>query len=302
MDVKILIGDGPTNDAFVVCPVDDRYGAATYKIWCGIRYAYFSQYDLVIKVDDDLPVKNFHFIYDWIIENYDVNLYAGLSCERRKEEVAWDSNIRYAKRVANESYPVILSKMKVCNPIGGSFYMLGKNSMKSIALNENFLLHRREDNGISCLLSDVTRICPHDFGISLNIRDSWIYETSGGIIQQQQADDVYERFYKTLPNLTVPHGSLLKAIILTHEQLHIQEFDVSDHNIFLGYNPKFLNNSRLLPHGYIQFPVADHNYEWKLFDVMRYATVNGFEYLYLNNTQRLYSKDAMKSHIKKLCS
>lgn len=32
VDVKILIGDGPTNDAFVVCPVDDRYGAATYKI------------------------------------------------------------------------------------------------------------------------------------------------------------------------------------------------------------------------------------------------------------------------------
>ncbi len=173
VDLKIIVGLGdiPETDFskyIIQFPVDDRYGALTYKIHGSLQYADLHKYDIVIRVTDDIKIINYNTFIEIIKSIYNPYLYAGSHSERRIP--GYEDN-NYSTKVKNQPYPLNPQKIvRWCESFFcGEFLVFGSEIVKKLANSYELLLYPADDTGIGCILKDYKNytLIPYDIGVKL---------------------------------------------------------------------------------------------------------------------------------------
>lgn len=170
VDFKIIVGIGGVETNFskyiLQFPIDDRYGALTYKIHGSLQYSDLHNYDVLIRVTDDVKLINYKPLIEIIKSIYNPKLYAGSFTIKRRPG---SENKAYFSRTLNQSYPLNPGKIiRWCESyFQGAFLILGKDLVKKLANSYELLLYPADDTGIGCILKDYKNytLIPVDIGL-----------------------------------------------------------------------------------------------------------------------------------------
>lgn len=159
VDTYVIVGDNPgvwykKEDGYLQFPVSDEYYAFVYKVNQVFAYAELHDYDVVVKIDDDMTVNKTALINE-IVQKYNPSMYMCSHLWQHlrdlwgKTERVQDNGFsgRFGGKQIHLNYNQTLEH---CGPhCSGHLYLLGRDHFHKLS-DWRYVRHYLEDVGTRC--------------------------------------------------------------------------------------------------------------------------------------------------------